>query len=128
MNIKGKGSVFLKHNFGSQVLFEEDDKTRIIQISPVYYVEGLHSCLLSLGTFLKKGFMCKGSAQEIRLCDTWGKDFMNFTSIQKFETCYHLSSVITRRSIFMANYTMYVANYWTWHKHLGHMSEQLPDL
>jgi len=27
MNIKGKGSVFLKHNFRSQVLFEEDDKT-----------------------------------------------------------------------------------------------------
>jgi len=49
---------------------------------------------------------------------------MNFTSIQRDETCYHLSSVITRRSIFMANYTMYVADYWTWHKHLGHMSEQ----
>jgi len=27
MKIKGKGSVFLKHNFGSQVLFEENDKS-----------------------------------------------------------------------------------------------------
>jgi len=27
VNIKGKGSVFLKHNFGSQVLFEENDKS-----------------------------------------------------------------------------------------------------
>jgi len=124
MNIKGKGSVFLKHNFKSQVLFEEDDKTQIIRISPIYHVEGLHGCLLSLSTFLKKGFMCEGSAQEIHLCDTWGKDFMNFTSIWNDETCYHLSLVITGRSIFVANYTMYVADYRTWHKHLGHMSEQ----
>ena len=74
--------------------------------------------------FSQKGFHMRGSAQEIQLHNQWGKDFMNFTSIQKFETCYHLSSVITRRSIFMANYTMYVADYWTWHKCLGHMSEQ----
>jgi len=124
MNIKGKGSVFLKHNFRSQVLFEENDNTQTIRISPIYHVEGLHGCLLSLSTFLKKGFTCEGSAHEILLCDMQRKDFMTFTSIQRHETCYHLSSVITRRSIFMANYTMYVANYWTWHKHLGHMSEQ----
>jgi len=124
MNIKGKGSVFLKHNFRSQVLFEESDKTRIIWISPIYHVKGLHGRLLSLSTFLKKGFTCTGSTQEIRLHNTRDKDFMNFTSIQRHETCYHLSLVITRRSIFMANYTMYVANYWTWHKHLSHMSEQ----
>ena len=90
MNIKGKGSVFLKHNFGSQVLFEESDKTRTLQISPIYHVKGLHGHLMSLGTFLKEGFMCEGSAQEIRLCNMQGKYFMNFTSIQRHETCYHL--------------------------------------
>jgi len=81
MNIRGKGSVFLKHNFGNQVLFEENDNTQIIWISPVYHVKGLHGRLLSLGTFLKKGFTCEGSAQEILFCDMWGKFFMNFTSI-----------------------------------------------
>jgi len=124
MIINGKGSVFIKHNFGSQVLFEENDDTQTVQISPICHVEGLHGHLFSLSTFLKKGFACGGSAQEIRLHDTRGKDFMNFTSTTMKETCYHVSVIVRRRSIFTANSTFYKANYHTWHKHLGHMSEQ----
>jgi len=37
---KEKAVFFFKHNFGNQTLFEEDDNTRTIQISPVYHTEG----------------------------------------------------------------------------------------
>ena len=94
MIINGKGSVFIKHNFRSQILFEENDDTQTVRISPVYHVEGLHGCLFSLGTFLKNSFTCIGSAQEIKLHNIQGKDFMHFTLITIKETCYHISVIV----------------------------------
>jgi len=76
--------------------------SRITCISPVYHIKKLHTQLLFLGTFLKKGLFCMGSVAEIVLTNKRNRKFMNFMSILKYDNCYLVHPVTLNPKVNLA--------------------------
>ena len=67
VSVKGKGTIILG-----------TEKGEFVRIYPVYYLEGLSNCLLSLGTFLQNGLYSRGSSHSISLYDNGNEKFLSF--------------------------------------------------
>jgi len=48
---------------------------------------------------------------------------MSFMPINKFDNCYSVHALAQTPLVNVALPTVYVADYKTWHQHVGHMSE-----
>src|ERR1700759_2864178 len=68
--------------------------SKIARIHHVYYVPDISCRLLSLGQFLKRGLLSRGSAREISLREKNNSEFMNFTPRSENNTIYVVRSLI----------------------------------
>ena len=90
-------------------------------LSPVYYIPGLSSQLMSMGEFLHSGLEVQGSAESLELIKKHGKIAMQCLPVQRSDTIYWVKTQTMMPS--KANVaTIHVADYDIWHKRLGHVS------
>jgi len=116
--IEGKGTVFLQHNVerNSQVI-----EQWTMCLSPIYYISGLSSWLMSMGEFLHSGLEVQESAESLELIEKHGKIAIQCLSVQRLDTIYWVKTQTVMPA--KANVTtIHVADYEIWHKQLGHVS------
>jgi len=115
--IEGKGTVFLKHDVERNSQVSECTT----HLSPVYYIPGLSSRLMSMGEFLHSELEVRGSAESLELIEKRGKIAMQCLPVQRSDTIYWVKTQTVMPS--KANVTtIHIADYDIWHKQLGHVS------
>jgi len=119
--IEGKGTVFLQHNVERNGWVIEQWTTCL---SPIYYIPGLSSQLMSMGEFLHSGLKVQGSTESLELIEKCGKIAMQCLPVQRSDTIYWVKTQTVMPS--KANVaTIHVADYDIWHKWLGHVSPKV---
>ena len=111
----GKGTVILTLETGEH-----------IRIFPVYYVPGLVSRLLSLGTFLQKGMFAAGAKHSIRVLKGSNR-FLTFYPRHENNSIYVIYSLAAKDSedLFSAIKSVYTNDYETMHRRLAHPSKDV---
>jgi len=110
--IEGKGTVFLQHNAERNGQVIEQQK---MCLSPIYYISGLSSQLMSMGEFLHSGLKVWGSAKSLELIEKHGKIAMQCLPVQRFDTIYWVKTQTVMPSKVNVM-TIHVADYDIWHK------------
>jgi len=90
-------------------------------LSPIYFISGLSSQLMSMGEFLHSGLEFQGSTESLELIKKCDKVVMQCLSVQKADTIYWVKT----QTVMLAKAnvaTIHVADYDIWHKRLGHLS------
>jgi len=86
-----------------------------MHLSPVYFISGLSSQLMSMGEFLHSGLGVWGSAESLELIKKCGKIAMQYLPVQKADTIYWVKT----QTVMLAKVnvtTVYIADYNIWHK------------
>jgi len=84
-------------------------------LSPIYYMSGLSSQLMSMGEFLHSGLEVWGSAKSLELTEKHDNVVMQCLPMQKADTIYWVKSQTGMPA--KANVTtVYIADYNIWHK------------
>jgi len=93
--IEEKGTVFLQHNVerNGQVI-----KQQTTHLSPIYYIPGLSSQLMSMGEFLHSGIKVWGSAESLELIEKCGKIAMQCLPVQRSDTIYWVKTSVFKSS------------------------------
>jgi len=116
--IEGKGTVFLQHNVERNGQVIEQWTTHL---SPIYFISGLSSQLMSMGEFLHSGLKVWGSANSLELIKKCDKIAMQCLPVQRLDTIYWVKT----QTVMLAKVnvmTVYIADYDIWHKWLGYVS------
>ena len=104
--------MFLQHNVKRNGQVIEQQTTHL---SPVYYIPGLSSRLMSMGEFLHSGLEVQGSAESLELIKEHGRIAMQCLPVQRSDTIHWVKTQTVMLS--KANVvTIYVADYDIWHK------------
>jgi len=86
-----------------------------MHLSPVYFISGLSSQLMSMGEFLHSGLEVQGSAESLELIENCDKVVMQCLPVQKADTIYWIEYQTVMPA--KANVaTIHVADYDIWHK------------
>jgi hypothetical protein len=113
-SIEGQGTIILVLSTGERV-----------RIHPVYYAPGLNCKLLSLGTFLLKGFLTVGSKSSIRVLKG-ATPFLTFYPWSQTDSIYVIHSWAAKvAELYSASSNIYMLDYETIHRHLAHPSKDV---
>ena len=113
VSVKGKGTVTLG-----------TEKGEFIRIYPVYYLEGLSNCLLSLETFLQNGLYSRGSSHSISLYDNGNEKFLSFHPRAVGDTIFTMKTPAIEFSAHTIA-SVYSLDYETLHRRLAHPSREV---
>jgi len=92
-------------------------KQQTMCLSPVYYIPGLSSQLMSMGEFLHSGLKVWGSTESLELIKKHGKIAMQCLPVQRSDTIYWVKTQTVMPSKVNVT-TIHVADYDIWHKRL----------
>jgi hypothetical protein len=112
MTVKGKGMVFLS--------LIKDGKPHYLWIRPVYYIPGIKTRLLSMGSFLQNGHRIKRDCERLLLISSDGKTSIEARPHGLGQTIYWVN-MICKDLIdnLLAHAVVYAASFETWHQRLN---------
>ena len=119
LKIKGSGTVFLRH----QVNVLGNIVT--VRLSPVYYIPGLSTQLLSIGEWLQQGCTLRGMKHKLAIMQG-SQTSLSLYPRKPRSTIYILMAKLVKQSTELASMsTIFAVDYDLMHRRMGHPSKDM---
>ena len=118
LGITGYGTVFIKH----KVLINGVESMVTSKLSPVYYAPGMAYRLMSIGSFLQKGYLLHGDKRKMTIRKPNGTSVMEFHPHDRDPSIYWLDAEVVKSKKSLSALAMSAQGYNLWHLCLGHPS------
>ena len=122
LNIQGVGMVMINH----ELVIDGVKQQKNTRLTPVYYVPGLDTRLMSMGEMLKKGNLVSGDGQSIKVTTSTGYPLFDTHLHGNDSTLYWVNSAlaetVTNTKHVLNHILEPVPTFDVWHKRFGHPS------